>query len=207
MPILVWNRVWFWGNYGVVWKLLYVSIPSKKRKRNMRIRMDLRKSSCWSSNLINDNIISAFARFQNRNWFLRPGMKTRAVRSYQELPGVGYAFIMRTVNASAQWKQESILSDFKVLLTLAHRWNRIEGKIQQLCVSLTNNLQTIQSKINFFWVSMQRYLKMTPSSWFETTWQGCHVGGQYNRIFSRRIYMKIEFSSQTRGKLLKVLDN
>ena len=30
-------------------------------------------------------------------------------------------------------------------------------------------------------------------SWFVTTWQGGHVGGQYNRIFSRRIYMKTEF--------------
>ena len=29
-----------------------------------------------------------------------------------------------------------------------------------------------------------------------------HVGGQYNRIFSRRIYMKIEFSSQRREMLL-----
>ena len=28
--------------------------------------------------------------------------------------------------------------------------------------------------------------------------QGGHVGGQYNRIFSRRIYTKIEFSSQRR---------
>lgn len=43
-------------------------IPNKKeRKSNMRIQMDLRKSSCWPSNLIND--ISAFARFQNGNSF------------------------------------------------------------------------------------------------------------------------------------------
>ena len=39
-------------------------------------------------------------------------------------------------------------------------------------------------------------------SWFVTTWQGGHVGGQYNRIFSRRIYMKTEFSSQRREILL-----
>ena len=32
-------------------------------------------------------------------------------------------------------------------------------------------------------------------SWFATTWQGGYVGGQFNRIFSGRIYMKIEFSS------------
>ena len=36
------------------------------------------------------------------------------------------------------------------------------------------------------------------SSWLAITWQGGHVGGQYNRIFSRSIYMKIEFSSQKR---------
>ena len=36
-----------------------------------------------------------------------------------------------------------------------------------------------------------------PYSWFATTWQGGHVGGQYNRIFfSRSIYIKIEFSSE-----------
>ena len=30
-----------------------------------------------------------------------------------------------------------------------------------------------------------------------TTWQGGHVGGQYNSIFSRKNYMKMEFSSQS----------
>ena len=43
-----------------------------------------------------------------------------------------------------------------------------------------------------------------PYSWFATTWHGDNVGGQYNRIFSRRIYMKIEFSSQ-RGIMLLFL--
>ena len=45
------------------------------------------------------------------------------------------------------------------------------------------------------------------NSWFATTWQGGHVGGQYNRIFSRRIYMKIEFSSQRREMLLFLTTN
>ena len=36
------------------------------------------------------------------------------------------------------------------------------------------------------------------SSWLAITWQGGHVGGQYNRTFPRSIYMKIEFSSQKR---------
>ena len=33
-------------------------------------------------------------------------------------------------------------------------------------------------------------------------WQGCHVGSPYNRFFSRRIYMKIEFSSLRMEMLL-----
>ena len=37
---------------------------------------------------------------------------------------------------------------------------------------------------------------------FATSWQGGHVGGQYNRIFSRRIYLKTEFSSQRREMIL-----
>ena len=39
-------------------------------------------------------------------------------------------------------------------------------------------------------------------SWFATTIQGGHVGGHYNIIFSRRIYIKIEFCSQRRKMLL-----
>ena len=46
-----------------------------------------------------------------------------------------------------------------------------------------------------------------PYSWFATTWQGGHVGGQYNRIFSRRIYMKIGFSSQRKEMLLFLTTN
>ena len=30
------------------------------------------------------------------------------------------------------------------------------------------------------------------NSWFATMWQGGHVGSQFNTIFSRRIYMKME---------------
>ena len=39
-------------------------------------------------------------------------------------------------------------------------------------------------------------------SWFATTWQGGNIGRRNNRIFSQRIYIKIEFSSQRREKLL-----
>ena len=44
-------------------------------------------------------------------------------------------------------------------------------------------------------------------SWFATTWQGGHVGGRYNRIFSRAIYMKIEFSFQRREMVLFLTTN
>ena len=44
-------------------------------------------------------------------------------------------------------------------------------------------------------------------SWFATLWQGGHVGGQYNRTFSRIIYMKIKFSSQRREMLLFLTTN
>ena len=44
-------------------------------------------------------------------------------------------------------------------------------------------------------------------SWFATTFHGSHVGGQYKRIFSLRIYMKIEFSSQRREMLLFLTTN
>ena len=44
-------------------------------------------------------------------------------------------------------------------------------------------------------------------SWFATTRQGGHVGGQNKRIFPRRMYMKIEFSSQRREMLLFLTTN
>ena len=50
-------------------------------------------------------------------------------------------------------------------------------------------------------VSLKNY------SWFATTWQGGHVGGQNKRIFPRRIYMKIELSSQRRKMLLFLTTN
>ena len=44
-------------------------------------------------------------------------------------------------------------------------------------------------------------------SWFATTCQGGHVGGQYNTILFRRICMKIEFSSQRRETVLFLTTN
>ena len=48
---------------------------------------------------------------------------------------------------------------------------------------------------------------MVNYSWFATTWQGGHIGGQYNRIFSWRICMKMAFSSQRREMLLFLITN
>ena len=46
-----------------------------------------------------------------------------------------------------------------------------------------------------------------PYSWLATTWQGGHIASQNNRIFPRRIYMKIELSSQRREMLLFLTAN
>ena len=50
-------------------------------------------------------------------------------------------------------------------------------------------------------------LRLPQHSWFTTTWQGGHIGGQYNIIFSRRIFMKPEISSQRREMLLLLTTN
>ena len=58
----------FEGTTGLYENYFTLQFQTKKeRKSNMPIQMDLRKSSCWPSNLIND--ISAFAKFQNGNSF------------------------------------------------------------------------------------------------------------------------------------------
>ena len=44
-------------------------------------------------------------------------------------------------------------------------------------------------------------------SWFATTRQGGHVGGLQKNFFSRRIYMKIEFSFQRKEMLLFLTTN
>ena len=51
------------------------------------------------------------------------------------------------------------------------------------------------------------FLGFYGNSWCATTWQGGDVGGQYKRIFSRRIYMKIELSFQRREMLLFLTTN
>ena len=45
------------------------------------------------------------------------------------------------------------------------------------------------------------------NSWFATTWQGGHVGGQYKRNFSAKFASKLEFISQRREMLLFLTPN
>ena len=59
LPILVWNHVWFLRELRECMKVFIVSIPKRKRKRNLRIRNEFEAFFCLRSNLSNDNIISA----------------------------------------------------------------------------------------------------------------------------------------------------
>ena len=68
---------------------------------------------------------------------------------------------------------------------------------------LVNSWSTSQTRLSY----ILRSLISPHYSWFATTWQGGHVGGQYNRVFSRRIYMEMEFSSQRREILLFLTTN
>ena len=70
------------------------------------------------------------------------------------------------------------------------------------------NLQRIQHRTGCYWLiaTHQCWVDLR-YSWFATTWQGGHVGCQNKRIFPRRIYMKIEFSSQRREMLLFLTTN
>ena len=88
------------------------------------------------------------------------------------------------------WKP-SIYISLHVFLSKVH-WN---------CIVIL----LASSKVPFTLYIIERSYKL--NSWFATTWQGGHVGGQCNRVFSRRIYMKIEFSSQRREMLLFLTTN
>ena len=69
---------------------------------------------------------------------------------------------------------------------------------------LVNSWSTSQTRLNSY---ILRSLISPHYSWFATTWQGGHVGGQNIRVFSRRIYMEIEFSSQRREMLFFLTTN
>ena len=82
------------------------------------------------------------------------------------------------------------------------------GTKESLCIRKEYNPQRIglghQHGRRF--IVLGRHVK-TLYSWFATTLQCGYVGGQYNRNFARKIYMKIEFSSQRRDMLLFLTTN
>ena len=114
-----------------------------------------------------------------------------------------------------------------VFLSVQLTWNEISGFISKFIIKVSDELTLstqvclLHWKINpsrrfticFIRVGFRRNnchsrvsgeLKMEQQQYslFATTWQGGHVGVQYNKIFSGRIYMKIEFTSQRREMLL-----
>ena len=93
---------------------------------------------------------------------------------------------------NARWLTWFIRKIPKILGVLALYYESVRFIDTTPCRQLKLNL--LSTKMNFY-------------SWFATTWQGSHVGGQNKRIFPRRIYMKIEFSSQRREMLLFLTTN
>ena len=61
------------------------------------------------------------------------------------------------------------------------------------------------AELNLPWAQVNCRTEEITYPWFATTWKGGHVGGQNKRIFRRRIYMKIEFSSQRRKTICSSL--
>ena len=64
-----------------------------------------------------------------------------------------------------------------------------------------------RSEIVFVNKSRRRWCPGVPILGLQSREKAAMLGDQYNRIFSRRIYMKIEFSSQTREMLLFLTTN
>ena len=85
---------------------------------------------------------------------------------------------------------------------------RVEGKEKHLFTKVstvkasTNMTVSFFSRMWFFSGSQQMIFSSTilmqKTLRYAMSFCHGHFGGQYNRIFSRRIYMKIEFSSQRR---------
>ena len=97
-------------------------------------------------------------------------------------------------------------------------WNRlfkglflVEIEFKWLHERLNQTLVCRAAKLklwcNLFTPFNRMYQATLSNSWFATTWQGGHVGGQYNRILSWRIYMKRELSSQRREMLSFLISN
>ena len=89
----------------------------------------------------------------------------------------------------------------------------IDGHLSEVVTYENRNTSTFRQKIYcklFLGCTMftrSSMLSWKIYSWFATTWQGGHVGGQNKRIFPWRICMKIVFSSQRREMLLFLTTN
>ena len=70
-----------------------------------------------------------------------------------------------------------------------------------ICIRMNDHFHINLRTYTPFKTEQGRGLGRLRHSWLATTWQGGHVGGKYNSIFSQRIYMKVEFSSQRREML------
>ena len=82
-------------------------------------------------------------------------------------------------------------------------WSEREEKVKW---RTTKNWEDSEQYAHHKTIANQQWFPQHPNSWFATTRQGGHVGRQNNRIFSRRIFMKKEFSSQ-RSKALNIFKN
>ena len=130
-----------------------------------------------------------------------------------------------------QWFLKVVCIHYKlVITTLNNQLSRVKILLCDLAIKVTflnkqflslvflnalhfhNKLQLLSTKKYWKFIFLiSSYLLIYSgdgaNSWLATTWQGGHVGGQNKRIFPRRIYMKIEFSSQRREMLLFLTTN
>ena len=70
-----------------------------------------------------------------------------------------------------------------------------------ICIRMNDHFHINLRTYTPFKTEQGRGLGRLRHSWLATTCQGGHVGGQYNSIFSQRIYMKVEFCSHRREML------
>ena len=112
----------------------------------------------------------------------------------------------RRIMPFAKWlyRFHLVYAHAKQLRMLRHKHRTLQARasIAHAQYRVKTSLETWIQRCPFC-LTARAYL----NSWFATTWQGGHVGGQNKRIFPRRIYMKIEFSSQRREVLLFLTTN
>ena len=93
---------------------------------------------------------------------------------------------------------------FKGLFLVEIEFKWLHERLNQTLVCRAAKLKL---SCNLFTPINRIYPVTLSNSWFATTWQGGHVEGQNNRIFSWRIYLKTELSYQRREMLLFLTSN